>query len=83
MKQNLESFLESYFYFFMSLLIAAVVVYGFSQTVEKKLIHAAPPRPLLLYVHGAVFLGWVLFFSLQAALVRTHRILPAEEHQLR
>jgi hypothetical protein len=27
------SFLSNYFYFFMSLLIAAVVVYGFSHTV--------------------------------------------------
>jgi hypothetical protein len=74
MKTNLESFLERNFYFFMSLLIAAVVVYGFSQTVEKKLLHAAPPRPLMLYVHGIVFFGWVFFFSLQSALARTHRI---------
>jgi hypothetical protein len=73
-KTNLETFLKKYFYFFMSLLIAAVVVYGFSQTVEKKLFHAAPPRPLILYVHGAVFFGWLLFFTLQSALVRTHRI---------
>lgn len=74
MKTNLESFLERYFYFFMALLIAAIVVYGFSHTIETKLLHAAPPRPLVLYVHGAVFFGWVLFFSLQSALVRTHRI---------
>ena len=74
MKTNLEGFLERYFYFFMALLIAAIVVYGFSHTVETKLLHAAPPRPLMLYVHGAVFFGWVLFFSLQSALVRTHRI---------
>lgn len=74
MQTKLEGFLEKYFYFFMSLLIAAVVVYGFSQTVEKKLIHAAPPRPFVLYVHGAVFFGWVILFSFQSALVRTHRI---------
>lgn len=66
--------LEGYFYLFMSLLIAAIVVYGFSQTVGEKLIHAAPPRPFLLYVHGAVFFGWVLFFILQSALVRAHRV---------
>jgi hypothetical protein len=65
---------EKYFYFFMSLLIAAVVIYGFSQTVETKLIHAAPPRPLVLYVHGAVFFGWLLFFILQSALVRTRMV---------
>jgi len=66
--------LENYFYSFMSLLIAAVVVYGFSQTVEKKLVHPALPRPFVLYVHAAVFSGWVLFFILQSALVRTRMV---------
>lgn len=72
---NRPGLLENYLYFFMSLLIAAVVLFGFSQTVEIKLIHAAPPRPFLLYVHGAVFFGWVLFFILQSALVRI-RMVP-------
>src|SRR5262245_4461081 len=56
-----------YFYFFMSLLIAVVVVYGFSQTIDMNLIHPAIPRPFLLYVHAAVFTGWLLFFLLQSA----------------
>jgi hypothetical protein len=66
--------LDKYFYFFMSLLIAVVVVYGFSQTVDKNLIHPAVPRPVLLYIHAAVFSGWVVFFILQSALVRTHNV---------
>ena len=36
---------DRYFYFFMALLIPAVVVYGFSFTVGKNLIHPAIPRP--------------------------------------
>lgn len=66
--------LENYFYFFMALLIAAVVVYGFSQTVETKLFHPPQPRPFLLYIHAAVFFGWVLFFIFQSGLVRTRKI---------
>ena len=66
--------LQQYFYFFMSLLIAAIVMYGFSHTVEKNLIHAVPVRPLLLYVHGAIFSGWVAFFIFQSLLVRTHNV---------
>ena len=31
--------LQRYFYFAMSLLIAAVVVFGFSHTVEARLVH--------------------------------------------
>ena len=66
--------LQQYFYFFMSLLIAAIVMYGFSHTVEKNLIHATPVRPFLLYVHGAIFSGWVVFFIFQSLLVRTHNV---------
>ncbi len=68
------------FYFSMSLLIAAVVVCGFSQTIERGLIHPSIPKPAILYVHAAVFFGWVVLFAAQTALVtfghvRLHRRL--------
>ena len=66
--------LDKYFYFFMSLLIPAVVVYGFSFTVGTRLIHPTISPPPILYVHAAVFSGWLLFFILQSALVRTHNV---------
>src|SRR5580658_3013445 len=66
--------LDRYFYFFMSLLIPVIVVYGFIHTVDENLIHPAVPRPFMLYAHAAVFSGWVLFFIFQSALVRTHNV---------
>lgn len=66
--------IDKYFYFTMSLLVAAIVVWGFSHTVNQNLIHATPPRPLLLWFHGAAFSGWVLFFIFQSTLVRTHNV---------
>lgn len=69
-----SAFLEKYFYFSMSLLVAAVVVYGFSHTVDQNLIHATPPRPWILWAHGIVFSGWLVFFIFQSALVRTHNV---------
>ncbi len=66
--------LDRYFYFFMSLLIAATVTYGFSQTVEQSLLHAVPSRPFLLYVHGVIFSGWVAFYFFQSLLVRTRNV---------
>lgn len=66
--------LNTYFYLFMSLLIAAVVVYGFSHTIDEGLIHASPIPPVLLWIHAAVFSGWVAFFILQSALVRMHNV---------
>jgi len=40
--------LDKYFYFAMSLLFAAIVVAGFSRTVNQNLFHPALPRPFLL-----------------------------------
>jgi len=65
---------DKYFYFAMSLLLAALVVWGFSKTVDPHLIHAAPPRPLLLWIHGAAFSGWMAFYIFQSALVRTRNV---------
>lgn len=65
---------ETYFYFFMSVLFAVVVIYGFSFTVGKNLIHPAVPRPLILYIHAAVFSGWLVFFILQSTVVRTRQV---------
>src|SRR5271154_5859825 len=69
-----NSLLEEYFYFFRSLLIAVVTVYGFSQTVNENLFHPAEPRPFLLAIHAVVFCAWVVFYIFQSALVRTHNV---------
>ncbi|HTS13197.1 MAG TPA: hypothetical protein VMH00_13860 [Candidatus Limnocylindrales bacterium] len=67
-------FLDKHFYFLMSLLIPAVVFYGFSHTVRENLLDAAPPRPTLLWIHGALFVGWLCFFLFQSVLVQTHNV---------
>ena len=66
--------IDRYFYFFLSLVVAAVIVAGFSRTVNQGLIHATPARPVLLWLHGATFSGWVVFFILQSGLVRIHKV---------
>src|SRR5271165_5906996 len=58
----------------MSLVIAVLVVWGFSHTIYASLLHANPPRPLLLWIHGAAFATWVVFFIVQSALVRVRRV---------
>ena len=69
-----KRFLNRYFYFSMSLLLAALVAWGFSRTVNDNLFHAAPPRPILLWIHGAAFSAWMAFFIAQSTLVRIHRV---------
>ena len=71
---SLKTFLHRYFYFGMSLAMAGLVVWGFSRTVNENLFHAAPPRPFLLWIHGAAFSLWVLFFIAQSGLVRIHKV---------
>lgn len=56
------------FYLIMSLLMAAVFVAGFSQTVPGDFA-PAPGLPLLLHIHGAVFTVWVLVFVAQPAFI--------------
>ena len=54
-KAQLKRFLSRYFYLCMSLVFVGLVVWGFSKTVDANLFHAKPPRPLLLWMHGAAF----------------------------
>jgi hypothetical protein len=65
---------DKWFYFCCSFLIAAVAVYGFSHTIGNNLLHAAIPRPLVLWVHAFVFGGWIVLFIVQITLIRTRHI---------
>lgn len=65
---------DTYFYFAMSLLMTAVVVYGFSKTMGARIIHPKTAPPTILYVHAFVFYGWLAFFIFQSALVRTRNV---------
>jgi hypothetical protein len=66
--------IDKYFYLAMSVLMIAIVVWGFGHTVNDVLFHPAVPRPRILWLHAAVFSGWLLLFLLQSALVRTHNV---------
>src|SRR5664279_1053354 len=72
--EPVQEFLRKYFYFAMSLVMAGLVVWGFSRTVHDNLFHASPPRPLLLWFHGVAFSTWVVFFIAQSALVRVRQV---------
>lgn len=74
MNRGLKNFLSRYFYFSMALLMSGLAVWGFGRTVEGRLLHAAPPRPLLLWFHAAVFSAWIVLFIAQSALVRVRKV---------
>jgi hypothetical protein len=70
----LRAWIARYFYFLMSLLVASIVVWGFSHSIDASLFHPAIARPFLLWIHGAAFASWVLFYIAQSALVRTRNV---------
>ena len=67
------------FYLILSLVMAAVIIGGFSRTVPDDFT-ASPSLPVLLYVHGTIFSLWVVLLVIQPALIfrgsiRLHRRL--------
>jgi hypothetical protein len=72
--KQLKTFLSRYFYLCMALAMTGLVVWGFGHTVDANLFHANPPRPLLLWIHGAAFSTWMVFFIAQSALVRVRKV---------
>jgi hypothetical protein len=72
--KQLKRFFTRYFYLCTSLVMAVLVGWGFSHTVDAHLLHASPPRPLLLWFHGAVFSAWMVLFIAQSALVRVRKV---------
>jgi len=71
---RLKTFLNRYFYLSMGLVMAGLVVWGFSRTVDHQLFHANPSRPVLLWMHGTAFATWMVFFIVQSALVRVRKV---------
>ena len=66
--------IDRYFYFAMAVLIVLITVYGFHFTILENLVEAAVPRPLIVWVHAAVFTAWLVLFFVQSGLVRIRRV---------
>lgn len=59
----------------IGVIVAALVFYGFSHTVDQKLVHfQGVPPPLVLYVHVLVSSAWLFLFIAQSALVRSGNV---------
>ena len=58
----------------MSLLIAAVMIYGFGNSIDAKLLRAPSPRSPIVYLHAIVFSAFVALFVVQSALIRARSV---------
>lgn len=70
----LSLLLQRRFYFSMALAMAVIVAAGFSRTIDAGLIHPSFVVPWILYVHVALFVGWILLLIVQTGLVQTRQV---------
>jgi hypothetical protein len=65
---------QQWFYFAGSLLLVAVISYGFSRTIGKRLFDASHPAPAIVWAHGVAFFSWLALLVTQSTLVRTGNV---------
>lgn len=66
--------LDRIFFGVMSLVILAIVFFGFARTYFLAGTVHAPLPNLLIHIHGAVFTLWIVLFLVQTALIATHNV---------
>ena len=62
------------FFFWVSILLLAFVVIGFSPTLYLRPVFDVQPIPGYLYVHGAVLTAWFVWLVVQTSMVRSRHI---------
>lgn len=65
---------DNVFFAVMALLIVATVFVGFARTYFLAGVFRAPLPNLLIHIHGAAFLSWVLLLIVQISLVSAGRV---------
>jgi len=58
----------------MAVITVLTVLVGFARTYYLKPFRGAPPLPLLIHLHAAIFTTWLLLFLTQTTLVASGRV---------
>jgi hypothetical protein len=69
----LEHRWDRLFFLIMAGFIWLGIVMGFGKDIAHRLGTHAPPYPIIVHVHAAIFVGWLLLFTTQILLIRAHR----------
>ncbi len=80
MHLHLKELFTKRFYFFMAVVVTAIVSYGFGRAIDTRLLNPPSPRPAILYVHTFVFSIWIILFLVQTGLlqarnIRSHKLI--------
>lgn len=74
MKLGRFSVLPNRFYYVMHSGIAILIIFGFSQSVGRIVIHSPYPNPPILYIHMGVATFWLILTLLQAVLIQNGQV---------
>jgi hypothetical protein len=66
--------LRRFYYFVFAVIIAVLVIAGFAPRLDEHLLHSPIALPSILYVHAAVFMGWIILFMVQSALIAAEHV---------
>src|SRR2546430_886324 len=53
---------------------------GFVPEMVQHIAQRKPPFPLIIHVHGIVFLGWLVLLTAQVVLIRRQQHQPPQEY---
>lgn len=65
---------DRYFFLAYVAIIWVGILAGFVPEIVKHVSSNDPAFPIIIHVHGAVFVSWLLLLTLQALLIRTHQL---------
>jgi hypothetical protein len=66
--------IRSRFYPQIALLLALLVIVGFSRSYYFRFLTDLPPMVTLVHLHAIVFTGWLVLFAVQTRLIAAHRV---------
>ena len=64
---------RSTFFFWMSLVVLAVVLAGFGRTLFLRAFYPVPALPAYVFAHGVVMAAWCSLLVIQTSLIAAHR----------
>jgi hypothetical protein len=62
------------FFLLYVVLIWAAILAGFVPEIVRHYLNGAPPRPWMVRLHGAAFVGWLVLLTTQVLLIRKRKV---------
>jgi hypothetical protein len=71
---RLPAVFRTRFYFGMAAFMSLMVLVGFWPSYFSQVLHGIPNRPMVIHLHGLIFVGWMALLVTQVYLAATGRV---------